>query len=141
MVKLQNFGENSDMTERKKESFRSFHYKSGTKSFVCFLVRVHSWFSRGVLRGMRDPKKFLNNVGRGILSQNKMHVIKNFPGDLTLDPSISMSPLTLACKCLSSADPYLLLLWKNISSKDDLKNLYTEQQFLFQNVLTKASVD
>ena len=36
------------MTERKKKSFRPFHYKSGTESFVYFLVRVHSWFSSGV---------------------------------------------------------------------------------------------
>ena len=100
-TKLRNFGENLDMTERKKKSFRPFHYKRGTESFVCFLVRVHPWFSVVYLREMRDPKKFLNNVGRGILSQSRMHVIKNFPGDLTLDPSISMSPLTEAYKCLS----------------------------------------
>ena len=47
-TKLRNFGENSDMTERKKKSFRPSHYKRGTESFVCFLVRVHSWFSSGV---------------------------------------------------------------------------------------------
>ena len=33
---------------KEKKSFRPFHYKSGTESFVYFLVRVHSWFSSGV---------------------------------------------------------------------------------------------
>ena len=42
---------------------------------------------------MRRPKKFLNNVGRGILSQSRM--IKNFPGELTWDPSITISAVTL----------------------------------------------
>ena len=101
------------MTERKKKSFRPFHYKSGTESFVCFLVRVHSWFSSGVPERNSGSEEILDDVGRGILSQSRMHVIKTFPGDMTLDPSISMSPLILACKCLSSAALFATTLEKS----------------------------
>ena len=72
---------------------------------------------------MRRPKKFLNSVGRGILSQSRM--IKNFPGDLTRDPSITISAVTL----------------EKISSNDYLKNLYAEEQFLLQKIIAKDVVD
>ena len=35
-TKLQNFGENWIMTERKKKSFRRFHSKNGIENFSCF---------------------------------------------------------------------------------------------------------
>ena len=48
-------------------------------------------------------KKFLNNVGRGILSQSRMHVLKNCPGGLAPNPSTSISPVILACTFLALA--------------------------------------
>ena len=42
----------------------------------------------------------------------------------------------------SNRRPILICYYsEKISSKDDLKNLYTEQQFLFENFLAKDSVD
>ena len=35
--------------------------------------------------------KCLNTAGRGILSQSRMHIFKNFPGVLPPDPIISIS--------------------------------------------------
>ena len=70
------------MTERKKKNFRRFHSKNGIENF--------SSFSSGAPKKECGVQKFLNNVGRGILSQSRMHVIKNFPSELTLDPSISI---------------------------------------------------
>ena len=50
------------MTERKKKSFLPFHYKSGTESFVCFLVRVHSWFSSGVPERNGGSEEILEQI-------------------------------------------------------------------------------
>ena len=50
------------MTERKKKSFRPFHYKSGTESFVCFLVRVHSWFSSSVPERNAGSEEILEKI-------------------------------------------------------------------------------
>ena len=50
------------MTERKKKSFRPFHYKSGAESFVCFLVRVHSWFSSGVPERNTGSEEILEQI-------------------------------------------------------------------------------
>ena len=50
------------MTERKKKNFRPFHYKSGTESLVCFLVRVHSWFSSGVPERNAGSEEILEKI-------------------------------------------------------------------------------
>ena len=39
------------------------------------------------------PKKCLNTAGRGILSQSRMLIVKNFPGVLPTDPLIVISQL------------------------------------------------
>ena len=56
-----------------------------------YVVKV--WFS----------KKCLNKVGRGILSQSRMYVLKTFSGDLAQDPSISMFQVVLPSTSLSLA--------------------------------------
>ena len=41
-------------------------------------------------------KKCSKSAGRGILSQSRMHIFKNFPGDLPLDPLTSNIPCYLS---------------------------------------------
>ena len=59
-----------------------------------------------------------------------------------LDLSISISPFVLACPCMPLAAGILICYYSGkISSNDDLKNLYTEKQFLLQKFLAKDAVD
>ena len=59
-------------------------------------------------------KKFLNNVGRGILSQSRMHVLKNCPGGFGPKPIHFNIPsyLSLYIPGVGCRDPYLLPIWK-----------------------------
>ena len=77
------------MTERKKKSFRRFHFKSGIERFLCYLSSgKFLFFQWRTQEGMRRPKKFLERCWQR--HSSRMHVIKNFPGDFTLDPSIAI---------------------------------------------------
>ena len=64
------------------------------------------------------PKKCLNTAGRGILSQSRMLIVKNFPGVLPTDPLIFISQLEHAT---GYRDP-CLLPWLKQSHQNDLKS-------------------
>ena len=47
------------MTERKKKSFRRFHFKNGIENFLCYLSSgVFLFFQWCTEEGMRGPEKF-----------------------------------------------------------------------------------
>ena len=47
-TKLQSFGKNSNMTERKQKSFHCLDFKDSIESLSYFLVWLHSCFFSGV---------------------------------------------------------------------------------------------
>ena len=63
-------------------------------------------------------KKCFNTAGRGILSQSRMLIVKNFPGVLPTDPLIVISQLEHAT---GYRDP-CLLPWLKQSHQNDLKS-------------------
>ena len=67
-------------------------------------------------------KEFLNNIGRGIMSQIRMRVLKNCPSCLVPDPSNAVSPVIFAKYLPLDAEILTSYCCGIISFNDNLKH-------------------